>query len=68
MAKRAGSYIGGSTTLSVRDKDWFSPDKRPFKKAAKRKPSLGLAGRTFEQAKTAEANTEPPRIVRRRKR
>jgi hypothetical protein len=67
MAKRSGSYIGGSTTLSARDKDWFSPDKRPFKKVAKRKPSLGLAGRAFEQANTAQANAEPPRIYRKRK-
>jgi len=68
MAKRSGSYIGGSTTLSARDKDWFSPDKRPFMKFAKRKPSLGLAGRALEQANTAPAKTEPTRLYRKPKR
>jgi hypothetical protein len=63
MAKRGGSYIGGSTTLSTRDTDWFLPEKRPPKKIAKKKPSLGLVGRAFERAKTSD----PPQIYRKRK-
>jgi len=45
--------------LSARDKHWFSPDKRPSKKVAKKKPSLGLVGKAFEQAN----GSVPPRCI-----
>ena len=59
MAKRVGTYLGGGTLLSARDKSYFSSDEPKPKVKKKKKFRLGFDAKAH--LKKVEARRQKPK-------